>query len=345
MLALKDIVVKYGDDTIVENLSLEINKGQLGCLLGPSGCGKSTLLRAIAGFEPLFSGSVSIANQVVEDLNINIPAEKRGTGIVFQDYALFPHLTVRDNIIFGIKHLAIEERTQRLSYLADIASVSEYLDRYPHELSGGQQQRVALARALARRPDFLLLDEPFSNLDTKLRERLSTEVREILIRENITALLVTHDQNEAFSFADSVNVMLDGRIVDSGSPHEIYHTPQHPFTAGFIGKGRVISGKIRDDSTVSTSIGDLPYSSTKQLNTGLKVDVLVRAENVESDNKGPISGIVKERAFQGAKILYTLEIAVSETIQALFPNHLQFEIGDRVNVCLGQEPVVCFARM
>ena len=223
LLELKNIQQAYGQQLVVNNLSLTLEKGQIGCLLGPSGCGKTSVLRCIAGFEPVIAGEILLSGVRVSGNGVFLPPEQRHIGMVFQDYALFPHLTVIDNIGFGLHQLPKNDRGPRVNELLGTVGLSDAANKYPHELSGGQQQRVALARALAPRPDLLLLDEPFSNLDVSLRERLSLEVREILKSQNTTAILVTHDQNEAFAIADEIGIMHRGEIQQWDSAYNLYH--------------------------------------------------------------------------------------------------------------------------
>src|SRR5512134_173091 len=202
VLELRGISHAYGEQAVVKSLSLSLGRGTIGCLLGPSGCGKTTVLRCIAGFERVAAGEIRLSGQAVASPTRHLPPEKRRVGMVFQDYALFPHLSVAENVAFGLHGMSRAGRRERVEELLAVVHLAEAARKYPHELSGGQQQRVALARALAPRPDLLLLDEPFSNLDVDLREKLSLEVRDILKAQNATAILVTHDQNDAFSIAD-----------------------------------------------------------------------------------------------------------------------------------------------
>src|SRR5690554_2700575 len=232
LLSLTDLSCGYQNQIIVQDLNLHLNSGDIGCLLGPSGCGKTTTLRAIAGFEPIMKGSISLAGKSISRPSFTLAPEKRRIGMVFQDYALFPHLSVERNIAFGIRKNPNAERiTQELLELVKLDSLGR---RYPHELSGGQQQRVALARALAPQPDLLLLDEPFSNLDIDTRERLAFEVRDILKATRHTALLVTHNQAEAFAIADRIGVMQKGVIAQWDTPYGLHHAPASDFVADFI---------------------------------------------------------------------------------------------------------------
>ena len=234
----------YGKQAVVRELSFDLAQGEIACLLGASGCGKTTMLRLIAGFEAPSAGSIRLNGVTIAGERINMPAEARRIGMVFQDYALFPHLSIADNIGFGLHEKSAPARRQRIEELLDLIGLANRGGRYPHELSGGQQQRVALARALAPQPHLLLLDEPFSNLDVELRERLSLEIREILKRAGMAAILVTHDQNEAFVMADMVGIMREGRIEQWDTPYNLYHRPATRHVADFIGQGVFLPGEV-----------------------------------------------------------------------------------------------------
>jgi len=219
---------------VVQDLSLSLEKGSIGCLLGASGCGKTTVLRAVAGFEPLRAGSICLGDLCLSEVGRQVEPERRRVGMMFQDYALFPHLTVEKNIAFGLRKWKKPQQAQRVDELLALTGLEASGQRYPHELSGGQQQRVALARALAPEPDLLLLDEPFSNLDVDTRERLAFEVRDILKKTGHTAILVTHNQAEAFAIADRIGVMQQGKIVQWDTPYGLHHKPTNDFVADFI---------------------------------------------------------------------------------------------------------------
>ena len=255
LLDIRNIRQAYGQQLVVNDLSLSLQKGEIGCLLGPSGCGKTTVLRCIAGFEPVTAGEIILKGVAVSRENLCLPPEQRHIGMVFQDYALFPHLTVAGNIGFGLQRSSKSERETRISEMLATVGLTEASRKYPHELSGGQQQRVALARALAPRPDLLLLDEPFSNLDVTLRERLSLEVRDILKSQNATAILVTHDQDEAFAMADEIGVMHQGEIQQWDTAFNLYHRPANHFVADFIGQGVFLPGKMLDAKNVEIELG------------------------------------------------------------------------------------------
>ena len=235
LLNVKQISCRYDDKVIIPELSFSVQPGQIASLLGPSGCGKTTALRAIAGFEPVYSGEIELAGKVLSTPSNTLVPEKRKVGMVFQDYALFPHLNVNDNIAFGIQDQDKSDRANKIAELLDMIKLKDYANYYPHQLSGGQQQRVALARALAPSPVILLLDEPFSNLDTELRRSLSLEVRDILKQNDITAILVTHDQTEAFAVADEIGILDGGVLQQWGEPETLRQLPANDFVANFMG--------------------------------------------------------------------------------------------------------------
>lgn len=248
-LDLQDISVTYpcpGNHLcVVNHLSLQLAKGEIGCLLGASGCGKTTILRTIAGFEPLRSGAIYLDGQLLSSTTRQIAPELRKVGMMFQDYALFPHLTVEQNVAFGLRRWSKAERAARVSEMLELVGLLAERKRYPHELSGGQQQRVALARALAPSPSLLLLDEPFSNLDVDTRERLAFEVRDILKQAGLTAILVTHNQAEAFAIADRIGVMNQGQVVQWGTPRELHEQPANEFVADFIRREALLSQRAQ----------------------------------------------------------------------------------------------------
>ena len=254
-LEVEDLDAGYDDLQVLNQVSFSLQPGEIGCMLGPSGCGKTTVLRSIAGFEPAWRGRILIDSVEVSRRKFSLPPEQRNIGMVFQDFALFPHLRVEDNVGFGLHRLSRREQQARVQEMLAIVGMLAYAQAYPHQLSGGQQQRVALARALAPGPSILLLDEPFSNMDVELREQLAREVRNILKQENKTAVLVTHDQNEAFAMADRICVMNDGAILQQGSGYDLYHRPQSRFVADFIGQGVIIPARVESSTSVKTDLG------------------------------------------------------------------------------------------
>nr|WP_242697453.1 ABC transporter ATP-binding protein [Bordetella petrii] len=245
MLELERIHLAYdtpqGLRPVVQDLSLALPAGHIGCLLGESGCGKTTILRAIAGFEPVRAGQISLDGAVISSPAVQVAPELRRVGMMFQDYALFPHLTAAQNVAFGLRRLGKAERAARVREMLDMVGLAASADNYPHEISGGQQQRVALARALAPSPDLLLLDEPFSNLDVDTRERLAFEVRDILKSTGHTAILVTHNQAEAFAIADRIGVMSDGKVVQWDTPYNLHHHPADGFVRDFVRRETLVA--------------------------------------------------------------------------------------------------------
>jgi len=231
---------------VVDALSLQLERGHIGCLLGASGCGKTTVLRAIAGFEPLRAGAIRLDGTVLSSAQDQVPPERRRVGMMFQDYALFPHLNVAENVGFGLRRSARAVRRARVAEMLAVVGLSDVGNHYPHELSGGQQQRVALARALAPAPELLLLDEPFSNLDVDTRERLAFELRDILKGTGHTALLVTHNQAEAFAIADRIGVMTPGgRMVQWDTPYKLHHHPADAFVADFVRREALLAQRAQ----------------------------------------------------------------------------------------------------
>ena len=332
---------------IVHGLSFALGRGEIGCLLGPSGCGKTTVLRAIAGFESLIEGSIVLGGRELSRSGRTAPPETRQVGVVFQDYALFPHLSVWENIGFGLRKLTAVERKARVDKLLSLVGLGAHARQFPHELSGGQQQRVALARALAPQPDLILLDEPFSNLDVELRERLALEVRDILRELGTTAVLVTHDQHEAFAIADHIGVMRDGVIVQWDNAYNLYHRPGDRFVADFIGQGVFMPGTIDlPNRQVNIELGSLPLwqgvnacTTEKHLH---QVDVLLRADDVIHDDASPMQAEVVRKAFRGAEFLYTLKLEGGQQLLALVPSHHDHAIGEKIGIRLGADHVVTF---
>lgn len=333
---------------IVHGLSFALARGEIGCLLGPSGCGKTTVLRAIAGFESLLDGMISLGGRELSRADYTASPETRQVGVVFQDYALFPHLSVWENIGFGLRALTMNQRKDRIDRLLSLVGLTAHARQYPHELSGGQQQRVALARALAPQPDLLLLDEPFSNLDVDLRERLALEVRDILKELGTTAVLVTHDQHEAFAIADHIGVMQNGKIVQWDNAYNLYHKPDNRFVADFIGQGVFTPGTIDlPNQHVNIELGSLPlWQGVNVCPTDQKdahqVDVLLRADDVIHDDSSALQAEVVRKAFRGAEFLYTLKLPSGQKLLALVPSHHDHAIGEKIGIRLGADHVVTF---
>ncbi len=335
---------------VIDGASLSLDRGEIGCVVGSSGCGKTTLLRAIAGFIGVEDGTIEIAGVVVSGPQFTAATEKRGIGLVFQDYALFPHLRVADNIGFGLRHLGPAERTARVQSMIELVGLGAQARCYPHELSGGQQQRVALARALAPRPALLLMDEPFSSLDVDLRARLGAEVRQILKASGTTAMLVTHDQQEAFAMADKVGVMHSGRIEQWDRPYELYHRPATRYVADFIGEGVFLPARVLTSMNVEIELGELrgkwplSYMPPRDApsNGNATVDVLLRPDDVVHDDASPLKAEVVSKTFRGGDFVYTLRLISGREVLALVPSHHDHEIGEKIGIRLDAEHVITF---
>lgn len=333
-LSVSNVSIEYSGRPAIEQVSLTLQAGQIGCLLGPSGCGKTTLLRAIAGFLSLDHGTITINGKTYSTVNNTQPPEKRQVGMVFQDFALFPHLTVERNVAFGIRSLPKDEQRQRVDALLSMIGLQDFAKRYPHELSGGQQQRVALVRALAPKPDLLLLDEPFSSIDVEFRERLAAEVRDLIKLEQTTALVVTHDQYEAFLMADQVGVMHAGRLEQWDTGYNLYHCPATRFVADFIGQGVFIDGRVLEDGRVETELALLEGVLPSGVRAGDRVNVLVRPDDIIHDDCSARTAIIKGRVFRGASYLYTLELPSGAEVLSLVHSHHDHAVGEDFGIRL-----------
>jgi len=342
LLRLAGVSHRYGDRPVVQGVDLDLAPAAIACLLGPSGCGKTTLLRLIAGFEQPDAGTIALDGTVISSRERMLAPELRHMGMVFQDFALFPHLTASANIGFGLHK---GERAVRVAELLALTGLEGLADRYPHEISGGQQQRVALARALAPRPRLVLLDEPFSSLDVSLRERLAGEVRQILLREGTAAILVTHDQHEAFAFADEIGVVNDGRIEQWAPAYDLYHRPATRFVADFIGEGTFLAGR-RTPAGIETELGLLAGDIQAPARPGddERLDVLLRPDDVVHDDAAPCKAEVVSKAFRGAEILYTLRLESGTTVCALVSSHHDHPPGMAIGIRLETAHVVAFPR-
>ncbi len=350
VLEVRNLRQAYGPQQVVRDLSFSLERGRVGCILGPSGCGKTTLLRCIAGFEPVTGGEIRLAGAIVSRPGLLVPPEKRRIGMVFQDYALFPHLNIAENIGFGLRSLGAPERKARVEELVRLVGLGESLTAYPHEISGGQQKRVALARALAPRPELLLMDEPFSNLDVELRERLSLEVREILNASGTTAVMVTHDQHEAFAMADEIGVMREGAIEQWDSAYNLYHRPASRFVADFVGQGVFLPAKVLSDHQVEIELGVLngsvPYDCSAgcdKCGKGCSAEVLLRPDDIIHDDASRLQAEVVHKAFRGAEIMYTLKLDSGRKVLALVPSHHNHALGERIGIRLDVDHVVAFS--
>ena len=343
-LEVKQLDFAYGRNQILFEFDFSLEESQIGCLLGPSGCGKTTVLRAIAGFESPTKGEIVLNGNKLNGSKIFVEPEKRQIGMVFQDIALFPHLSVESNIQFGIRTLTQTQRDKRSNELLDLVGMSQFKKTYPHELSGGQQQRIALARAIAPKPSLLLMDEPLSSLDEELREQLAREIRLILQQEKISAILVTHDQNEAFAVGDHICVMHQGRVQQNDSAYNLYHRPLNRFVAEFIGEGALLPGVVADEDTITTDLGEIKGNLPESCKHQDNVDVLIRPENVILGDDKENRAVITERYFRGSGYLYSLKTSGGVELLSLIPGSEALQIDQSISVRVQIERPVVFSR-
>jgi len=326
--------------SILSRLALNLAASEIASLMGPSGSGKTTLLRLIAGFEKPSSGTIQLGDRLLCDVesgkDLFVPSEKRGVGIVFQDFALFPHLTVKENIVFGLFRSTKQETQHTLEFLVDLLGLEDLLLRFPHELSGGQQQRVAIGRALAPRPSLLLLDEPFSQLDPELREELIEGLGRVLRETRITTLLVTHHQEDAFDLSDKVGVLNSTHLEQWDTPFDLYHRPNSRFVADFVGKGVFIEARILGAGALETSFGTFQVSSAQMArcssSSSSMCQLLVRPDDVIHDDAASFKARLIQKRFRGSLHLYTLELADGQKVLSYVPSHHNHRLGEEIGI-------------
>ncbi len=339
-LELQGVSKSFGSVQAIHDLDLEVAEGEILALVGPSGCGKTTLLRLIAGFETPDGGTITLRSKVVANGIITLPPEQRGVGMVFQDYALFPHLTVAENIGFGLDGTPAKERHAIVAEKLALVGLQGYENRMPHELSGGERQRVALARAMAARPVIILLDEPFSNLDADRRITMREEVRSILKGVGATAILVTHDQEEALYFGDTLAVLRDGKLQQVDTPEEIFHNPTNESVAEFMGQTEFLEGEVTSDG-IQTEVGLV--EQRVELPHGARVQLAVRADDVDINPNINAAGVIRERQFKGAQNLYRVMLPSGQILHSLQPHTRILPPGTAVEVLLEPgHPLACF---
>lgn len=341
LLELDQVTLSYGNSVIVDSFSLSVGRGETASLLGPSGVGKTTLLRAIAGFHPLDSGEIQIDGKVVSRQDYHLEPEKRKLGMVFQDFALFPHLTVAQNVAIGLRKLPKSERVKRVRQMLERLSINNLAERYPHQISGGQQQRVAVARALVPRPELILMDEPFSNLDVETHEQVVNEIRELFAEQETTSILVTHHQQDAFSFSNRIAVVYEGKLLQWDTPYRIYHEPSSRFVADFIGEGVFLPGLITNQRNVQTELGVINGHKV-DYPAGAQVDVLIRPDDIVVDDDSEIQLRIVRKEFRGSNIMYTLRLSDGKDVLSLAPSHSNYSVGEFITVRLDAEHVVAF---
>jgi iron(III) transport system ATP-binding protein len=316
-------------NTAVHQLNLEVQQGEILALLGPSGCGKTTILRLIAGFERPENGSIWLNNQKITGDGVFVPPERRGVGMVFQDYAIFPHLSVFKNVSFGLRKKKKTEIEEIVAEMLNLVGLAAYARRFPHELSGGQRQRVALARALAPRPVLLLLDEPFSNLDADLRTQMRTELRTILKKIQATVILVTHDQEEAMFMGDRIAVINRGQLEQINTPETVFHQPVTRFVAEFMGETNFLPGVVCDQG-IETEIG--LYAQKSNLPIGTQVEITLRPDDVQFEPQADAQCSVAARNFRGATNFYTLALPSGHRLSVMEKHTSTVETGTPVMV-------------
>jgi iron(III) transport system ATP-binding protein len=343
LLSVRQLTKAFGPEAapVVQDVSFDVADGEIFAILGPSGCGKTTSLRCVAGFERATEGTVAMQGRTLSGPGVHVPPEERGIGIVFQDYALFPHLSVLENVAFGLQTGPQAEQTERAREALEMVGLSGFEDRRPQHLSGGQQQRVALARTLAPEPELILLDEPFSNLDALLRQETRQEVRQLLKDRGMSAVLVTHDQEEALSFSDRLAVMRGGQLDQVGTPEEVYYRPRTLFVAQFLGRTNLLLSQA-EGPTADTPLGRVPLDREAEgtVLVSLRPEHLTLAAPETAD--GPIGTIVG-RAFKGHDITYRVRCDGSEYLVHT-DNRVSYETGDTVAICSLEPAVVLESR-
>lgn len=344
-VSLKNATVKFDEQVAVNDVSLSVKEGELVTLLGPSGCGKSTTLRMLAGFITPNSGDVIINDENVTQL----PANKRDTALVFQNYALFPHMTVFKNVAYGLKMLKVasDEIEKRVTETLNMVDLAPYKDRFPSQLSGGQQQRVALARALIVEPKLLLLDEPLSNLDSKLREKMRFEIRQLQQMLGLSTIFVTHDQEEALVLSDKIVVMKDGKIIQTGTPEEVFEKPRTHFVADFIGVRNFFEGKYAEKKFVTSDglVINVSFKDTKNLDKiGIRPNMIVVNPTDISKYANQFKGDIKYITYKGIVVEMTVAISENESVVTEIPSEyfksIGVKVGDEINVCWSEEAVI-----
>lgn len=340
VLELRHVTCAYeAGRPAISDISLTAHEGDILCLLGPSGCGKTTTLRAIAGFESISAGKVYLQGRLVSSPTVLVPTEERRVGMVFQEYALFPHLRVADNVAFGLRQLPVDQRAAQVETMLAMVGLTGFERRYPHELSGGQQQRVALARALAQKPVMLLLDEPFSNLDPDMTGKMREDLLHLLRHTNTTALLVTHDHDEAFSMADRIAVLNNGRLEQLDVPEAIYHTPATPFVADFVGQADFIPGLV-EQRTVLTELGMFP--NERGYPTATKVVVMIRPDDIHVAPSDQAKATILARQFRGSENLYTIALPSGRVVHSSASSTSVYSVGTPVELSVMATHTVLF---
>lgn len=342
MLELRKIAHSYGESRTLRDVSLQLRDGEIACILGPSGCGKTTLLRCIAGFEQLGGGSIEMDGLTISSVTKHLAAENRRIGMVFQDYALLPHLTVQQNVCFGLHEKSRQDAQRIAGTMLQHVRLAEFASRYPHELSGGQQQRIAIARALAPQPELLLMDEPFSNLDASMRAGIGREIKSLLNSLGTTALIATHDHQDAFAIGDTIGVMDKGELLQWDSSYDVYHQPKDRFVANFVGRGVWLPGRVIGDDEIEMELGVARGTMTARYPVGTNVELFLRPDDVVHDDSSSLKLEVTGKRFRGADFLYELQLPGGEKILSSVPSHHDHAVGEKIGIRLETDHIVVF---
>ena len=341
-LCVRGLSQNFAGHQVLKAVDFDLPTGKIACLLGASGSGKTTLLRTLMGFEKLSAGCVSMEGRILDDGIRSVPAHQRGIGMVFQEPALLGHLSVAKNIAFGLHRQSKSETQARVAHLLELIGLSGLAERYPHQLSGGQQQRVALARALAPRPQLLLLDEPFASLDAHLRLQLAQDVRALLENEGVSAIMVTHDQAEAFAFADVLGVLQNGELAQWANPYDVYHQPASRALAEFVGQGVWVHGQAVDAHTVTLPLGQYVSERAHGFALGATLDVLLRPDDVVHVEDASLQARVLDKSFRGSDFMYQLALPCGQTVLAQVASHHRHAVGEWIGVQLDLNHLIAF---
>ena len=340
-LNLQSVKIALDSKVILDDVNLKIDTGEIVSLMGSSASGKTSLIRSIAGFHNISSGTIQIDGQVVDDSIRRSDVAMRNVGVIFQDLALFPHLTVRENICFGLNNIDSTQQQNRAKKLEDLLSIENITNRYPNQISGGQQQRVAIARAIAPKPNLLLLDEPFSALDYELKDNLMSDIMKLIKSENITAILITHSAEEAFKMSDKIAFISNNTITQFANPYDIYHRPASKEIANFFGISSYIKAKITDSSHIKCILGDF-VGMVDQYNKDTKVDLLIRPDDIIHDDDSLFSAKVTGKTFRGSDFLYELELKDGQKIFCFAPSHHNHQVNEVIGIKLDLDHLVIF---
>tara|TARA_B100001063_G_scaffold179704_1_gene168822 strand:- start:2446 stop:3483 length:1038 start_codon:yes stop_codon:yes gene_type:complete len=340
-LHLESVKIRLDSKVVLDNVNLIIDTGEIVSLMGSSASGKTSLIRSIAGFHNITSGVIKLDGQVVDDSNRRLDVSKRNVGVIFQDLALFPHLTVRENICFGLNNLKSSQKNKRSEKLENLLNIENISNRYPNQISGGQQQRVAIARAIAPKPNLLLLDEPFSALDYELKDNLMNDIMKLLKSENITAILVTHSAEEAFKMSDKIAFISNKTITQFANPYDIYHRPSSKEIANFFGISSYVKAKITDSSHINCILGNF-VGIADRYNKGDNVDLLIRPDDIIHDDNSLFSAKVTGKTFRGSDFLYELELQDGQKVFCYAPSHHNHQVNEVIGIKLNLDHLVIF---